>query len=1026
MSELSDNTPAQKASGGLGPRLDTVRELTEILAPSAVGEQTSEELPITAETFRQLSARLGRLLGLAGMTDCARAVQTLDHAAEQLPSDESLRNIDAVLVYVRARLRDVALMESDEAAQGPGDAADTTPSTAGSDDTLVSPSPAISGDASRAGTTQANEGDDAAADAVDVSQYSVKTQAVIRKFTTAPLRQRTPGEVVHVKQRSARDDRDQIPEELRRECLSEATGDLADLRALIASFGKMPGHLDALRDMAQLGHKVKGTVSTYLFDRLAEILLGFEGVPRVLQPVAVSRSAACLSLLIRFADVIEAALHEAGEQGDASEERLREAQALVAEAQVLASAADAPGAGSGTGAQEGPPPAVIPVLDRSIAQPPGPHRGLVDEDVLRVEPRQLDHLMHQSDGLAMNRAMLAQTSEEIHRIQEDMDHVLTRLASLTAQLTDLHPFIRQVGEQVPAGTSGPRWLVRRETSGGTWDDLELDSYTIFDDSLRSLSEAVLDANTLSSSLQALIQRLTRNSDDQRTVLHNMQQTIIHLRLVNLKTLADRVMLAVHQAAATYGRQVEISIQGEETEIDRNISEALIASIMQLVRNAVAHGIELPEERVAQRKPAVGKVWLHASYSGNEVCIEVGDDGRGVNPHQLIAAAVAEGILDAKQADHLTREQALALMFEPNLSTMDQAGVIAGHGIGLDGVLTSVLRLRGSISVRSEPRQGSVFQIRVPISLSIMHALHVRVSGNEYAIPLASVRRMFEVPASGILDSMPDAEPETTITAARYPRRLRVSRSSPERPLRLAEDASAALYDEVPVFSLAELLNVTEDAPKTTHMALLIDAGQREVAVLVDKVLDESEIVIRALPAHLRRRAVLGASIRSDGGLFLVLDLADLLAGALGGMAAPRPQPAPATPQPRQRVPRVLVVDDSISMRRALEGALTSVGYEVRSARDGVEALGLMIADVPDIMVLDIEMPRLDGFELLSVIRGNEALARVPVVVLTSRAAEKHHRQAMELGVRAYLTKPCPDEILISHLQRVLRESQERP
>jgi chemosensory pili system protein ChpA (sensor histidine kinase/response regulator) len=183
------------------------------------------------------------------------------------------------------------------------------------------------------------------------------------------------------------------------------------------------------------------------------------------------------------------------------------------------------------------------------------------------------------------------------------------------------------------------------------------------------------------------------------------------------------------------------------------------------------------------------------------------------------------------------------------------------------------------------------------------------------------------------------------------------------------------------------------------------------------------VVIRALPAHLRRRAVRGASIASDGRLFLVLDIADLLTDALGGKTAPPTRPIPAAVPSRDRTPVVLVVDDSISIRHALEGALSGVGYDVRLARDGVEALGAMIADLPDIMVLDLEMPRLDGFELLSVIRGNESLARTPVVILTSRAAEKYHRQAMELGVRAYLTKPCPDEVLITTLQRVLRESQ---
>jgi chemosensory pili system protein ChpA (sensor histidine kinase/response regulator) len=366
------------------------------------------------------------------------------------------------------------------------------------------------------------------------------------------------------------------------------------------------------------------------------------------------------------------------------------------------------------------------------------------------------------------------------------------------------------------------------------------------------------------------------------------------------------------------------------------------------------------------------------------------------------------------------------MFAPGLSTADKAGVIAGHGIGLDSVSTAIHRLRGTITAQSEQGRGTIFRIRVPISHSITRAVHVRAANGEYAIPISAIRQMFSQSESGILVSLPDSEPQSPQShAARFHRRVRIARSAPEQPLRLPDDPTAALYDEVPAFSLAELLGYAEQ-PRTTHMALLVETGQRQAVILVDEVLDESEVVIRALPAHLRRRAVRGASIMLDGRLFLVLDVLDLLSDALGGKTASEPHSQPVPQQPRQRAQQVLVVDDSISMRRALEIPLASAGYDVRLARDGVEALGMMIAELPDIMILDIEMPRLDGFELLSVINGNAALARVPVVILTSRAAEKHHRQAIELGARAYLTKPCPDDVLITTLRRVLREPRQDP
>lgn len=1051
-----DSAPNGAQNGAMRPdvtdairtRVEAVRELISILV-IAPQPDAAEYFSPTAESLRALTERLGRLLAQAGMTDCVRAATSLENAVTGIPDAESFRDMDAALTYLRARLHDVALQPAvassspssqesgdprpEAEAEAEADLDDHTNMASAADESAA----AVDADTIVADTSEATPhatGNDVANDVNEVGQdddawdedaFPTAAREAIRNFRSATLRQRAPGELTSSPRFPAHANGDGLPEHMRRTFLADSAAELADLRALLASFSKMPGNLDDLHAMSLLGHKVKGTAATYEFPHVADVMYCLETVPDILRAVATTQATACLNLLIGFADVMEAALAEAGTQGDASAAQVAEAEALVAEARALAAVSASTAQPVASAAPDGD---ALPTLAESISERatlhlPAIHRG-DDDSQLRIEPRQFDSLMHQADGLAMNRAMLTQTGEDIRRAQSEIEHALARLASLSAQLTDLHPLVRRGANTEPSGASGPRWLVRRETSAGVWNDLELDSYTSFDDALRALSEAVLDASESSRSLQGQIQRLMRNSDAQRAVLHNMQQTIIHLRLVSLKTLADRVTLAAHQVAQSVGKQVEVIISGEDIEIDRNISETLIAPIVQLVRNAADHGIETPEERLARQKPAAGKIWLRASYSGSEVNIEVADDGRGINPHQLIAAAVAAEILDAKHADYLTREQALKLMFAPNLSTRAQADVIAGHGIGLDSVAADIERLRGTVSVRSEQGQGTVFQIRVPISLSITRALHVRAANNEYAIPFSAVRQMFTVPEAAILVSLSDAEGEPG-AIGRFPRRVRVARPTRQRPLRPPDDPSAALYDEAPVFSLAELLG-PDERPKANHLALLMDVGQRQVAILVDEVLDESEIVIRALPAHLRRRAVRGASIMPDGRLLLVLDLADLLTDALKGKSRPRPLPAPAQEPLRERIPQALVVDDSISMRRALQGPLANAGYDVRLARDGVEALGMMLAELPDVMILDIEMPRLDGFELLSVIRGNEALARVPVVILTSRAAEKHHRQAMELGARAYLTKPCPDDVLITTLQRVLREPQREP
>lgn len=1029
MNETHNEDALPGARAVIRQYIDAVRELIAVLAisptPFADGEQSW-----TVRTFLAECERLGRLLAQAGMSDCARAVANLERAGADLPSEESVRDIDAALTFLRARLHDVVALGA-STLQGSADNA----AGVSADDlrsALEVPAPGAE-DQDISGATAADHtgtdmfgGEDMSGgaderDTFDESQFSAETLAMIRAFQQSTLRRRAPGEVTPISQLVPADVMDEIPEHLKRAFLLEAGNDLATLRALIASFGNMPGDSDDLRTMAQIGHKVKGTAATYEFPVLAEVMYCFEGVPRVLHPVATERAADCLNVLIRFADVIDVALQEARNLGDATAERLDEALMLVANARTIALPPDSSAAKQMAVPTEAPPLASEgDGHGQSSAHIPA-HR-ILEEDFVRVEPRELDGLMHESDGLAMNRSVLAQTNDEISHVQSEIEDVLARLAALSTQLSELSPMARQSRELARLDGDALPWPSARASRGGAvaGNEFDLDMTSSLDESLRSLSEAVVDVTALHGGLTSLIKRMARNSEAQQTVLHGMQQTIIHLRLVSLKSLSDRLTLAAHSVAQIEGKQVEIIITGRDTEIDRNISDALVDPLMQLVRNAVAHGIESPAEREAIGKDPTGKVWLHASYSGNEVSIEVGDDGRGVNPHQLIAAAVSARIRRPEHADYLTRDQALDLMFEPGLSTTEKAGVIAGHGIGLDSVRTAIQSLRGKITVQSGQGRGTVFRIRVPISLSITRAMHVRVGADMYAIPLAMIQHMFSLAEPGILVSLPDADQRTL--SARFPRRVRIARSAPEQPLRRPDDPTAALYDEVPVFSLAELLGL-EERPQTSHTALLVDAGQRQVVVLVDEVFDESEVVIRALPEHLRRRAVRGASIMSDGRLFLVLDLADLLTDALDSKSIVRVPPVSLPERSRDRPPLVLVVDDSISMRRALEKTFAGAGYDVRIARDGVEALGMMMAELPDVMVLDVEMPRLDGFELLAVIGANETLAQVPVLILTSRAAEKHHRQALELGARGYLTKPCPDEVLISNVQRLLRERQ---
>jgi chemosensory pili system protein ChpA (sensor histidine kinase/response regulator) len=300
---------------------------------------------------------------------------------------------------------------------------------------------------------------------------------------------------------------------------------------------------------------------------------------------------------------------------------------------------------------------------------------------------------------------------------------------------------------------------------------------------------------------------------------------------------------------------------------------------------------------------------------------------------------------------------------------------------------------------------------VPISLSIVHALHVRTQGQGFALPFSYVLRTLPVTPADVIDA-PVAGSEMPNGRAR---RIRVKEPT-ESTLQSAE--VIVTTEEVPLLSLSEMLGYGSGAGKE-QLAVLLEVGQRRLALAVEEVVEERDIVVRALPSHLRRKAIRGASVTSDGGLLLLLDVQDLMAPA-SGKTAPRPSRIPVRPAETPG-PRVLVVDDSVFIRRTLELTLSRGGFDVQTARDGVEALSMMMESLPRVLILDIEMPRLDGFELLSVLRGSEQFAGVRVAMLTSRGGERHRELALSLGADDYLIKPCPQELLLGTVQRLIRE-----
>jgi chemotaxis protein histidine kinase CheA len=358
----------------------------------------------------------------------------------------------------------------------------------------------------------------------------------------------------------------------------------------------------------------------------------------------------------------------------------------------------------------------------------------------------------------------------------------------------------------------------------------------YDQIRRALAEAVDDARTSAAAVRAVLRRLESLERAQETLAVTIEQTVIQVRLVPLSDHVPLLQHTAHVLAGQGGKQVEFAVSGEMTGIDREVSEPLVDALTQLVRNAVTHGIEPPDERLALGKPAAGRVWLRGEHAGNEVEIEVGDDGRGINPDQVIASALVAGAIEPAAARRLDPQAALDLIFEQGVTTVDEPSAAAGTGVGMAAVADAVQRLRGSIVVQSVPGRGTAFRLRVPISLGILRALRVRADGQEYALPAAAV--LHAQPLAG------PAEPAGPAPAAG--RRLHATVRGEEVAL--------------PLHSLAELLGRGGLGGRGA-VALVVEASRARLALAVDEVLAEGDVVVRALPAYLRRRRARPARAR---------------------------------------------------------------------------------------------------------------------------------------------------------------------
>jgi chemosensory pili system protein ChpA (sensor histidine kinase/response regulator) len=516
-----------------------------------------------------------------------------------------------------------------------------------------------------------------------------------------------------------------------------------------------------------------------------------------------------------------------------------------------------------------------------------------------------------------------------------------------------------------------------------FDPLELDRYSNIQQLSRALAESVSDV----ASIEGLLAQLNRDTQNllqqQGRVVTEVQNGLMRTRMVPFQRHVQRLTRLLRQAATEAGKKAELIVEGASGELDRQVLERMLPPFEHMLRNAVVHGLETPAERLAIGKPETGLITLKLQREGAEVVITVEDDGAGLNVAAIHAKARQLGLLQPGM--ELTDEESLQLILEPGFSTADRLTQQAGRGIGMDVVATEIKKLGGALFIESKPGAGARFTIRLPFTLAITQALIVRVHDELFALPMATVEGVARLTRTEIQRHLEEEAATFEYGGHRY------------------------RFQHLGVFvgSGPSILPDTDVALPV----ILVRAGEHSTALVSDELIGSREIVVKPVgPQIAGIRGISGATILGDGRIVVILDMGTMVRSEW------RVRSAESARSVHDDRIFVLVVDDSITVRRVTQRLLERNGMRVLTAKDGEEAMSLLQEHVPDVILLDIEMPRMDGYEVAAHVRNDARLADVPIIMITSRVGDKHRARAIELGVDDYLGKPYQESQLLDAIE----------
>lgn len=634
--------------------------------------------------------------------------------------------------------------------------------------------------------------------------------------------------------------------------------------------------------------------------------------------------------------------------------------------------------------------------DQEDVEPASVAKGKTAEDreVIRVSRDRLERLLNLVGELVIGRGRLEQRLHMLEQLSQQVLACKGRLVESVHSFEEKHTFT------LPIATSGPATGPAQGFTGvSDFGSLEFDKYDDFNILARRIGEVTADISESMTQLSGSIRRSHEDMSQLAQLTLGMRDEIARARMVPVGTPFTRFRRATREMARATGKEVTLVTSGEHTEVDTGVVERLVDPLVHLVRNAVYHGIELAADRVSKGKPAAGTIYLHAAHRGNAVLIEVEDDGAGLDVEKIRAKAVERGLLRPEVAHSMPESEIIKFIFMPGFSTADQIGDQAGRGVGMDVVKRVIESMNGHIDVESIRGVGTKFTLSLPLTLLIATALMVRAGSERYGIPLPAVRE--------------------------------VTMLTPSVHQRMGERSILHIGDEaIEVQPLQQILTRSSVPVEIGKPVVIVRTSAGMIGLLVDELLGRQEIVIKPLGSFrsLDRSSFGGATIDPEGRVVLVLDPARLLVREAQADSAPELS-SPATvstdslapyavaPEPKASEQLLLLIDDSLSIRKFVGRMLESAGYEVDTAVDGEEGLRKASAQNYRLIITDLEMPKLNGFEVIQGLRSRAQTQQTPIIVMTTRAGDKHRQMALNIGASSYIAKPVEERALIQEIER---------